>query len=188
MRDIERLPECDAIIRELAELMVRLHSAGVLVKDFSPGNVLYRTDAEGRRRYMLVDINRMRFDVHDHEEQMTMFARLLNTEELTERLAHYAAATALERHCGKFRPSPAPSGAAAGADAAGPAGAKAGWTISANCWSIWSLCTRHSNILRNFAPVYETNCHTAACTAATARHGRHPHRRPADGASGMAAL
>ena len=87
VRDIERLPECDAIIRELAELMVRLHSAGVLVKDFSPGNVLYRTDAEGRRRYMLVDINRMRFDVPDPEEQMTMFARLLNTEELTERLA-----------------------------------------------------------------------------------------------------
>ena len=87
VRDIERLPECKTMLRELAELMVRLHKAGVLVKDFSPGNVLYRTDHEGKRHYMLVDINRMRFDVHEREEQMAMFARLLNTEELTAELA-----------------------------------------------------------------------------------------------------
>lgn len=87
VRDIERLPECGAILREIAALMVRLHRAGVLVKDFSPGNVLYRTDREGKRHYMLVDINRMAFDVHDRERQMSMFARLLNTEELTAQLA-----------------------------------------------------------------------------------------------------
>jgi len=87
VRDIELRPECDAILREIAQLMVRLHAAGVLVKDFSPGNVLYRTDHEGKRHYMLVDINRMAFGVHDHEQQMSMFARILNTEELTAQLA-----------------------------------------------------------------------------------------------------
>lgn len=87
VRDIEQLPEYKTMLREIAELMVRLHRAGVLVKDFSPGNVLYRTDHEGKRHYMLVDINRMRFGVHEREEQMAMFARLLNTEELTAELA-----------------------------------------------------------------------------------------------------
>lgn len=87
VRDIEERPECAAVLREIAELMVRLHKAGVLVKDFSPGNVLYRTDKDGKRHYLLVDINRMAFDVHDHERQMNMFARLLNTEELTAQLA-----------------------------------------------------------------------------------------------------
>ena len=31
VRDIERLPECGAILREIAALMVRLHRAGVLI-------------------------------------------------------------------------------------------------------------------------------------------------------------
>lgn len=96
VRNIERLPECEDIMAEIAVLMVRLHRAGVLVKDFSPGNVLYRTDAEGRRRYMLVDINRMAFDVHDHERLMSMFTRMMNTEKLTARLAyHYCRAAGI---------------------------------------------------------------------------------------------
>lgn len=87
VRDIATLPARDAMIAEIAALMVRMHRAGILFKDFSPGNLLYRTDCGGRRHYMLVDINRMRFGVRDRELQMSMFARLIHSEKLTLQLA-----------------------------------------------------------------------------------------------------
>ena len=89
VRDIADLPQCHAMLREIAALMVGMHSKGILFKDFSPGNLLYTTDREGRRHYMLVDINRMKFGVHDAERLYSMFGRLLNTEELTADLARY---------------------------------------------------------------------------------------------------
>lgn len=87
VRDLARRPERDTMIAEIAALMARMHAAGILFKDFSPGNLLYRTDAAGRRRYMLVDINRMSFGVHERDRQMAMFERLIHDEDLTAQLA-----------------------------------------------------------------------------------------------------
>lgn len=90
VRDIITLPERDNMFGEIAALMLKMHRSGVLFKDFSPGNLLYRIAPDGSREYMLVDINRMRFGVHNRRQQLTMFARLIHSEKFTLQLArHY---------------------------------------------------------------------------------------------------
>lgn len=79
LRDVELCSDFARIARALAAFMTDLHGKGVLMKDFSPGNVLYRRAADGSYRFMLVDINRMEFGVTDKSRLYDNFKALLNT-------------------------------------------------------------------------------------------------------------
>lgn len=57
----------------LGLLIARLHDAGIWMKDFSQGNLLYRPVAKGRFEFFLIDINRMEFDVTDRKKLMKNF-------------------------------------------------------------------------------------------------------------------
>ena len=86
-----------ALIKALAAEMARLHDAGVLNKDFSPGNILAQPTADGRYLFFYVDLNRMRFDVRDRAKLMTMFRSISLDADDTRRLAEaYAEATGLD--------------------------------------------------------------------------------------------
>lgn len=84
----EDWPDRDAMVVALGAEMARLFRAGVLFRDFSPGNVLLRTPvAEGRYRFLYVDVNRTDFDVHSRRKLMSMFKRINIVEAETARLA-----------------------------------------------------------------------------------------------------
>ena len=72
--------------------MNRLHRAGVFMKDFTQGNILFRRDDSGAYRFMLVDINRMEFGVTDTKKLMSNFGAALDTRDGIVALAHAYAA------------------------------------------------------------------------------------------------
>lgn len=75
-----RRPDGEAIASSLAADIVRLHSAGVWHKDFSPGNVLVETIGEGDYRFYYIDLNRMQFGVRSRARLMSMFGRMHDDE------------------------------------------------------------------------------------------------------------
>lgn len=79
LRGAENRPDFEALAHHLALLMNRLHNAGVLMKDFTQGNVLFRPDGNGGYSFALIDINRMEFDVHDRRRLMANFGAVLDT-------------------------------------------------------------------------------------------------------------
>lgn len=80
LRGVEKEPDFPALARALAEFVFLLHSKGVYMVDFTPGNVLYRREG-GEYRFMLVDINRMYFDVDDWNILFNNFRAMLDTPE-----------------------------------------------------------------------------------------------------------
>lgn len=54
----------------------RLHEKGVLHLDYSPGNILWERTEQGEYRFMLVDINRMRFGKVSMNDGCKNFKRL----------------------------------------------------------------------------------------------------------------
>jgi tRNA A-37 threonylcarbamoyl transferase component Bud32 len=76
LRNWEDKPDCDALLRAFAAELVRLHRAGVLHKDFSPGNVIYTREEDGAYRFHYIDLNRMEFNVHSRKKLMTMFSKI----------------------------------------------------------------------------------------------------------------
>jgi len=52
-------PDDVAVIKALARFSARMHQAGILHRDFSPGNILFDFDSEHRPVFSVVDINRM---------------------------------------------------------------------------------------------------------------------------------
>ncbi len=52
-------PELDATIRPLARFTARMHEAGILHYDYSPGNILWDY-VDGECQFEVIDINRMR--------------------------------------------------------------------------------------------------------------------------------
>jgi len=71
----------------LASLMVRLHDAGVWMKDFSQGNLLYRPADRGRYEFFMIDINRMEFDVTDRSKLMQNFRTITDDGRFLRMLA-----------------------------------------------------------------------------------------------------
>lgn len=57
-------PDAPELLPALAAEIGRLHKAGVLHKDFTPGNVLYTRDGDDFKFYY-IDLNRMAFGIHD---------------------------------------------------------------------------------------------------------------------------
>ena len=78
VRNLEKMPQqqLDGFIPALAEFTASLHSKGIFHIDYSPGNILYK-GAGQHYEFMLVDINRMRFDVFSVNHQLRNFERLI---------------------------------------------------------------------------------------------------------------
>lgn len=71
---------------------------GVYHKDFSQGNILYRRDKDGGFEFVLVDINRMQFGVHDTARLYRNFRSInIQSEHETVRFAEaYARVAGLD--------------------------------------------------------------------------------------------
>lgn len=105
MRNWEDFPNAGTLIPAFAREIYRLHQAGVWHKDFSPGNILYKETAaekketsEGKYNFYYVDLNRMKFGVHDRKRQMSMFRSInLNPAETRKLAGYYAEVAGLEK-------------------------------------------------------------------------------------------
>lgn len=87
MRHWENRPETKKVLPLFAKEIFKLHRSGVYHRDFSPGNILYVANGGGSYDFYFVDLNRMKFNIHNPKMQMRMFRSInLNYEE-TERLA-----------------------------------------------------------------------------------------------------
>lgn len=81
----------------LAEYLHRCHSLGVEHLDLSPGNILYRYDADcGTYTFAMVDLNRMRLHAKPlpREQALDNLKRLMNTPSASRRLGYYYALSA----------------------------------------------------------------------------------------------
>lgn len=89
MRDWDDKPDTEPLLRALAREIVKIQQAGVLHKDFSPGNVLYTGNQTDGYTFYYIDLNRMKFGVHDHARLMGMFRAISLDPDQTGRLARY---------------------------------------------------------------------------------------------------
>lgn len=86
----------EQLLRELGRFTARMHSAGVLHLDYSPGNILYEC-TDGQYRFEIVDINRMRFGRVSEQQGCENFARLWGRRSAFHCLAEgYAAELGLD--------------------------------------------------------------------------------------------
>lgn len=70
--DVER---CKDLIIAFAQYTANLHQAGIMHRDYSPGNILF-DQIDGEYHFMLVDINRMTFGEISVDMGCANFARL----------------------------------------------------------------------------------------------------------------
>ena len=70
------------ILRAFAAYSVHLHDAGVLHKDYSPGNIVFRVSG-GDIDFSLLDINRMRFGSIARKKRLRNFRRLTPSKAVT---------------------------------------------------------------------------------------------------------
>ncbi len=75
------------VMRPFARLTARLHEAGIIHRDYSPGNILFDSDGKGGWRFSLVDINRMQFRAVPFREGLYGFVRLWGQPEMFALLA-----------------------------------------------------------------------------------------------------
>lgn len=71
-----RIEDAGVIVEAFADFAARLHGAGILHKDFSPGNILFDFCDDRRWHFSLVDTNRMQFGPVSVERGCKEFARL----------------------------------------------------------------------------------------------------------------
>lgn len=76
----------EELIRAFATYAAALHNAGVLHKDFSPGNILYDR-IDGQWQFELVDINRLRFGHVSPKEGCENLCRLWGKSDFFELLS-----------------------------------------------------------------------------------------------------
>lgn len=95
LRSPERHDFCNDLMAALGREMARLHAAGVWMKDFSPGNVLFRRDeATGSFEFYYVDLNRINFDDRNPSHLAQMWERILFVpEQIAAATRAYAEAT-----------------------------------------------------------------------------------------------
>lgn len=74
------------IVDQFARFTASLHQKGVYHRDYSPGNILFRTEGE-KASFCLVDINRISFLPVSLERGCANFARLWGQTPFFERLA-----------------------------------------------------------------------------------------------------
>jgi len=77
----------EKIITDLARYTAKMHSAGIIHCDYSPGNILFEF-AEDETKFSLVDINRMKFDQQISVKRgCKNFARLWGKEDFFNLIA-----------------------------------------------------------------------------------------------------
>ncbi|WP_321478896.1 lipopolysaccharide kinase InaA family protein [uncultured Bacteroides sp.] len=69
------ITECTEVVKAFAHYTACLHEAGILHRDYSPGNILF-DKVEGKYQFSLVDINRMSFGKVSIKNGCANFARL----------------------------------------------------------------------------------------------------------------
>jgi len=74
-------PNRNKILQALGHFAWDLHSKNIYHRDFSPGNILIKTNADGALVFALVDVNRMHFAPLSLESRMQNFAMLWATED-----------------------------------------------------------------------------------------------------------
>lgn len=87
VRGVEKRPDFPQLAAALAAFIFDIHSKHVLMLDMTPGNILFRKNADGTFDFSLVDINRMRFGVSDLGTLYSNFDALLDTEDGTAEVA-----------------------------------------------------------------------------------------------------
>ncbi len=81
VRSWQDRPDGEDIAENIAKLLYDMHCAHIWHRDFSPGNVIYDSD----RRFYVVDINRMQFEVSSKKKFLQNFLRI---NESAEAIAH----------------------------------------------------------------------------------------------------
>jgi glycosyltransferase involved in cell wall biosynthesis len=77
----------EAYLRAVGQTAGRLHNAGIIHRDFSRGNILLGTNADGSVAIELVDLNRLRFHTISMEEGVHNFSRLPMTDAMKRIIA-----------------------------------------------------------------------------------------------------
>ena len=72
----------------MAEAAAKMHEAGIIHRDFSRGNILFRIREDGRADVELIDLNRLRFHSVSLEEGCRNFERLPMSEKADLRDAY----------------------------------------------------------------------------------------------------
>ena len=80
------IEDCKDVIVSFARYTARLHEAGFLHKDYSPGNILFDY-INGAYRFTLVDVNRMKFGKVSIKEGCKNFRKLWGKKEFFSLLA-----------------------------------------------------------------------------------------------------
>lgn len=86
MRNIFEYRDVSNLLADVAHLIVRMHNQGIWMKDFTPGNLLWRPSRDGHYDLFLVDINRMAFNVTDKRKLDRCFAQLSEGHEMVEKM------------------------------------------------------------------------------------------------------
>lgn len=86
------------IVRGVGAFAGKLHEAGILHLDFSPGNVLYDRVDSGEIKFNLVDINRLSFGQVSIRKGCASFARLWGGKEFLDLLSESYAKARGERN------------------------------------------------------------------------------------------
>lgn len=83
IRHWEQRPDSSKIEEGTAQVMARLHAAGVFHRDFTPGNILYDKDY----RFYLIDINRMSLRGVSYKKMLENFNGINEDNAAVRRLA-----------------------------------------------------------------------------------------------------
>lgn len=76
-------PDRDTIISQFTKFTFDLHEKGIEFRDHSATNTLIKKVANGQYQFLLVDLNRMKFDVvMGFNRRMNNFCRLTQKEEI----------------------------------------------------------------------------------------------------------
>lgn len=78
--------EYEQLAKSLAHYAAKMHLAGIMHKDFTPGNILWKSDHEGFH-FMIVDINRMYFGKISTLKGLDNMKRFWGPKHFTEILA-----------------------------------------------------------------------------------------------------
>ena len=82
----ETLEGKEQLMEDFAKYTAKLHNAGVLHCDYSPGNILYKKEENGYV-FSLIDINRMKFCDVDMRTGCESFCRMQGTDEFFSKVA-----------------------------------------------------------------------------------------------------
>ena len=71
-----QFPERHTILEQFAEFTFKMHEAKINFLDHSPGNTLIVKEGNGRYKFYLIDLNRMRFENLSIEKRMDNFKKM----------------------------------------------------------------------------------------------------------------